>query len=149
MSDEPRDPDCIFCRIVAGEIPAAEVARTDEVVVFMDAFPSSRGHTLVIPKAHYPTLMDMPPALLQTVGLAVQDVALAIRAALAPDGIALSQFNGEAAGQTVFHYHQHLIPRWQGQDRRSHGKDQADSDELNAVAALIRAELPWAGTEAP
>ncbi|SEO89447.1 HIT family protein [Aquisalimonas asiatica] len=145
MGDYPTDPNCIFCKIVAGEIPAAIVGQTDHVVAFMDAFPSSRGHTLVIPKAHHANLLEMPTDLLQTFIASVQDVAQAIQAAIQPHGIALTQFNGEAAGQTVFHYHQHIIPRWEGQDRRSHGKDQADPEELKAVAAEIRAKLDWEG----
>ena len=143
MSDHATDPDCIFCKIRDGAIPGAMIAGTDHVLAFMDAFPSSRGHCLVIPKAHHADLMAMPPELLQTVAVAVQDVARAVQAAVEPDGIALTQFNGEAAGQTVFHYHQHIIPRWQGQDRRSHGKDQADPEELQAVAARIAGHLDW------
>ena len=145
MTNVPRDPDCIFCKIVSGEIPAAVVGRTEHVVAFMDAFPSARGHTLVIPKAHYPNLLEMPAELLQTFIVSVQEVARAVNATIRPDGIALTQFNGAAAGQTVFHYHQHVIPRWEGQERRSHGRDQADPEELRAVAAEIRAVLGWEG----
>ncbi|WP_290653749.1 HIT family protein, partial [Aquisalimonas sp.] len=84
-----------------------------------------------------------PKEELQSFMAPVQDVTRAIQAAIQPDGIVLNQFNGKAAGQTVFHYHQHIVPRWQGQDRRSHGKDQADPEELKSVAAAIRAELDW------
>ena len=87
--------------------------------------------------------MAMPTDLLQQVMVAVQDVARAINTVVAPDGIALSQFNGEAAGQTVFHYHQHLIPRWHGQARGSHGAEKGDADDLRALAERIGAELDW------
>ncbi|MDN3516780.1 HIT family protein [Aquisalimonas lutea] len=143
MSDIATDPNCIFCKIRDGEIPAAVIGGNEHAVAFMDAFPSSRGHTLVIPRAHHPDLLEIPTDLLRDFIASVQEVARAVQAAIQPDGIALTQFNGEAAGQTVFHYHQHIIPRWEGQDRRSHGKDQADPEELKAVAETIRAQLGW------
>ncbi|MCC5812771.1 MAG: HIT family protein [Ectothiorhodospiraceae bacterium] len=141
MADNNSDPDCIFCKIVAGEIPAAIIFETDEVIAFMDAFPSSKGHALVIPRAHHPDVFEMPPSLLAICAQASQRLALASRKALQPDGMTVTQFNGAAAGQTVFHYHQHVTPRWEGQPRRSHGEHMADPEELKAIAAEIRAAL--------
>lgn len=137
----PRDPDCVFCKIRDGEIPAAIIFETDEVMAIMDAFPSSKGHALVIPKAHYPDVFEMPAELLATCAKEAQRLVRAQRKALQPDGATVTQFNGVAAGQTVYHYHVHVTPRWEGQSRRSHGKDMADPQELKALAEQISAAL--------
>ncbi len=133
--------DCIFCRIVNGDMPAAVVMRSDRVLAILDAFPSSRGHCLVLPTEHHENLMAMPTDLLTACAETTQLIARAAQATLQPDGIALTQFNGAAAGQTIFHYHQHVIPRWRGQDWRSHGKEKADPEELLMLAERIRRNL--------
>ncbi len=139
----PHVSDCIFCQIASGQLPAATVVETDDILVILDAFPSSQGHSLILPKAHHTDLMQMPPDLLAQCAKASRQVAQALMQALEPDGIAVTQFNGAAAGQTVFHYHQHVIPRWQGQDWRSHGRVKADIEDLHALAERIRASLDW------
>ncbi len=138
MSEYPTADDCIFCKIVAGDVPAALIFEDDNLLGLMDAFPSSRGHALVIPKGHYPDVHAMPPAILAECSLAVQRLARAAHATFEPDGISILQFNGAAAGQGVFHYHQHVVPRWEGQDWQAHGEQQAEHGELLDLAASLR-----------
>ena len=143
MADTPFDPECIFCRIAAEEMEAAVIVETNDIIAILDAFPSSTGHSLVLPRAHHENLLTVPPELLAACAEASQHLARALQAALSPDGIAVTQFNGAAAGQTIFHYHQHVIPRWEGQDWRSHGKQKADLAEQHELAARIRDHMDW------
>jgi histidine triad (HIT) family protein len=132
---------CIFCKIVRGEIPAIRVYENDLTLAFMDIQPASPGHMLVICKSHAPTLLDLAEADLLAVAVTTQHLARAAQRALNPDGLRISQFNGTAAGQTVFHYHVHIIPVWEGQKIGAHGRAPADSGELKALAARIREAL--------
>lgn len=138
----PHDPDCIFCKIIDHKVPAAIICEEEQAIAFMDAFPSSEGHTLVVPKAHHPNLLTLSSEALQAAAALAQRVAQAQMQALEPDGIVLTQFNGAAVGQTVFHYHVHVVPRRQGQDPRVHGRTPGDPEALQAVAAKIAAALP-------
>jgi histidine triad (HIT) family protein len=132
----------IFSRIVSGEIPAAKVYEDDLTLAFMDAFPGSRGHTLVICKQELPDLHSLPPELLAAVARTTQLVAAAIMASLRPDGLNIVQNNGAAAGQTVFHYHVHLIPRWEGDGAVGGWRpSRAAPDELRDLAEQISARL--------
>lgn len=106
--------DCIFCRIIAGEIPSHTVYEDDDALAFLDINPATRGHTLVIPKQHAPDIFGISPETLSAVTRAAQRVAQNMRSTLQPDGVNVLQNNGPAAGQVVFHYHVHLIPRWDG-----------------------------------
>lgn len=133
--------NCIFCKIVRGEIPAIKVYDDELTLVFMDIQPASTGHTLVISKAHAPSLLEIADVDLLAVAASTQQVARAVQKALTPDGIRISQFNGAAAGQTVFHYHVHIIPVWEGQKIGSHGRAPANAEELKALAARIREAL--------
>ncbi len=137
------DPDNIFAKMLRGEIPCVKVFEDDIALAFMDIFPQSSGHTLVIPKGVTArNLLDMPDDMLGPYMIRVQSVAQAVETALAPDGIVITQFNGESAGQTVFHLHFHIIPRWQDTPLTRHGAgQQADMDELEALASKIRAGL--------
>jgi histidine triad (HIT) family protein len=141
--DGAYDEDNVFAKILRGEIPSAKVFEDRHVLAFMDVFPQSRGHTLVISKESKATnLLDVEPQILSHLILDVQRVARAVRAALKPDGIAVSQFNGAPAGQSVFHLHFHIIPRWTGAPARAHGEGgMADPAELKALAAQIAAEI--------
>ncbi len=141
--DGTYDADNIFARILRGEMPSARVFEDEHVMSFMDVFPQARGHTLVIPKhSSARNLLDEDPAVLGPLILGVQRVARAVRAALHPDGIVISQFNGTTAGQTVFHPHFHIIPRWEGAALGRHGAGgMADPTELKALAAQIAAQL--------
>ncbi|RFA29042.1 hypothetical protein CAI21_11395 [Alkalilimnicola ehrlichii] len=137
----PTDDKCIFCAIVAEKIPAAIVYEDNTLLAFMDAFPASKGHTLVVPKAHYPDILSLPGDNVQHVARVAQMIARAQKVALQPDGITVTQFNGAASGQTVFHYHTHVVPRWQGEGVASHGREQADPETLQALAKQINAAL--------
>ncbi|MBV9510211.1 MAG: HIT family protein [Caulobacteraceae bacterium] len=141
--DGQYDDGNIFAKILRGEIPSARVFEDDHVLAFMDAFPQSRGHTLVILKeAKARNLLDVAPEALQHMILEVQRVAKAVRAALKPDGLVITQFNGAPAGQTVFHLHFHIIPRWEGVPMGRHaGGGMADPAELKALAEQIAAQI--------
>lgn len=129
--------DCIFCSIVAGESPAHRVYEDDRTLVFMDLFPAHEGHALVIPKAHRENLFEVEPEDLCAVIRQSRSLAAALRAVFEPDGIAVMQLNGAAAGQTVFHYHMHLIPRMTGEAFGVHGKRRADDARLAEHATRL------------
>lgn len=139
----PYDPDNIFAKILRGDMPAVKVFEDDIALAFMDVFPQSDGHTLIIPKdVCARNLLEMPANKLGDYMLRVQSVASAVERALKPDGIVITQFNGAAAGQTVYHLHFHIIPRWEGRSLagHSHGK-MADMDVLETLASQIRTAL--------
>ncbi len=140
--DGAYDPTNIFARILRGEAAAAKVYEDDQICVFMDAFPQSPGHVLVIPKTPARNLLEAPPDIIAPLMSAVQRVAKAVHSALSPDGLIVSQFNGASAGQTVFHLHVHIIPRYEGQALHGHGRAaMADMETLKAQAARIAAAL--------
>ncbi|CAL1691308.1 hypothetical protein MMB232_01445 [Brevundimonas subvibrioides] len=137
------DPSNIFARILRGEIPAVKVWEDDDVLAFMDVFPQSEGHVLVISKTSTArNLLEVEPETLATLTAAVQRTARAVVGALSPEGFSIMQFNGEAGGQTVFHLHVHIIPRWADQPMKGHGQaGMADVEALKATAAKIAAAL--------
>jgi histidine triad (HIT) family protein len=137
------DPENIFARILRGQVPSAKVWEDDNILAFMDAFPQSEGHVLVIHKrAVARNLLDIEPSELAQVMAAVQRTARAVTAALEPDGFSIMQFNGESGGQTVFHLHVHIIPRWAEQPLKGHSQGvMCDLAVLNAVAARIAQKL--------
>jgi histidine triad (HIT) family protein len=110
----PYDHDNIFARILRGEAPCARVYEDEIALAFLDIMPRARGHTVVIPKFAARNLLDAPPAELARFIPAVQKVALAAKAGLGADGVALMQFSEPASGQTVFHLHFHVLPHWTG-----------------------------------
>jgi histidine triad (HIT) family protein len=107
-------PDCLFCRIVAGKVPATIVAEDERTVAFMDINPATRGHALVIPRAHARDVHDIAPEDLAAVATAGQRIAAMAVERLGADGVTLLNSNGRAAWQTVFHFHLHVIPRYDG-----------------------------------
>lgn len=109
-----RDANCIFCKIIAGDIPSARVYEDDDFVIMLDIGPASFGHALMLPKEHYANLFEMPEELLAKAMGLVKVWGEKLVKALGADGLNLVQNNGLAAGQTVFHYHLHLIPRYDG-----------------------------------
>lgn len=137
------DPDNIFAKILRGEMPSVKVFEDDIALAFMDVFPQAEGHTLVIPKGvEARNLLDMPEDRLGPYMARVQGVAKAVAMALEPDGLVVTQFNGAPAGQTVFHLHFHIIPRWEGRSLGSHASGgPAPADLLEPIAAKIRAAL--------
>jgi histidine triad (HIT) family protein len=133
------DEDCIFCKIVAREIPALIIEEDDDVLAFMDIAPATRGHALVIPKKHAADLWEIEPDQLAAVAKAAQRVAMRMRDRLAPDGLNLVNSNGPAAWQTVFHFHVHVIPRYVGDPLRLPWTPApGDMEEIAAVAAELR-----------
>ena len=132
---------CPFCKIVRGALPAVKVYEDERTLAFMDIRPASPGHLLVISKAHAVDLLEISEADLIAVTQVTQRLARAARQAFAADGIRISQFNGSAAGQTVFHYHVHVVPMWQGQRAAAHGREAVAPEQLEAQAAQLRAAL--------
>ncbi len=112
------DPECIFCKIVAGEVPARIIDQDERTLSFMDIAPATRGHALVIPRAHSRDLLDIEAEDLCAVALAGKRLAARIKERLGADGINLINSCGAAAWQTVFHFHIHVIPRYEGDPLR-------------------------------
>jgi histidine triad (HIT) family protein len=113
-----RDPDCIFCRIVAGELPATIVGEDERTISFMDIAPATRGHALVIPREHSRDLLEIDAEDLAAVNLAAQRLAERVKDRLGADGVNLLNSCGAVAFQTVFHFHLHVIPRYEGDGLR-------------------------------
>jgi histidine triad (HIT) family protein len=134
------DPDCLFCKIVAGEIPATIVAEDERTLAFMDINPATRGHALVIPREHAADVFAIDPADLQAVALAAQRLARRAREQLGADGVNLLNSSGPAAWQTVFHFHLHVIPRYDGDPLRLPWVPApGDMDDIRAAAAQLTA----------
>ena len=134
------DDTNIFAKIIRGELPAIKVFEDDDVIAFMDIFPQSDGHTLVIPKKIRATnLLDADPADLSILIARVQRVAKCVAKALNPDGVRIMQLNGTPAGQTVFHLHFHVIPIFEGAPMKRHAGEKADPADLQLLAEKIRA----------
>lgn len=140
--DGTYDAGNIFAKILRGEMPSVRVYEDDHVLAFMDVFPQAKGHTLVIPKhSTARNFLEEAPENIGPLLLGVQRVAKAVRAALNPDGIMISQFNGAVSGQTVYHLHFHIIPRWEGVALGRHGEGMADVEELKDIARQISAKI--------
>ncbi|HML30807.1 MAG TPA: HIT family protein [Hyphomicrobium sp.] len=131
----------IFAKILRGEIPCHKVYEDADVLVFMDVMPQTSGHTLVVPKAPSRNLLDADPAVLAKVTPLVQKVAIAAKAAFNADGISIAQFNEPAGGQTVFHLHFHVMPRYDGQPLQLHARKMEDAAVLAANAEKLKAAL--------
>ena len=133
--------DCLFCKIVAGELPSTRVYEDDRVVAIMDIFPATRGHALVIPRAHARDVHDVALDDLAAAAAAARHLAGAAVRGLGADGVTIMQSNGAAAWQTVFHYHVHVIPRYEGDPLVlpwTPGTEPADAVELEELAASLR-----------
>ena len=135
------DSNNIFAKILRGEIPCHKVYEDAATLAFMDVMPQTDGHTLVIPKSPSRNLLDADPAILGALMATVRKVAIAVRAAFDAEGILIKQFNEPAAGQTVFHLHIHILPRYTGMDLRPHTGQMADHGLLAKHATMIRAAL--------
>ena len=136
------DPDCIFCRIVAGAIPCFELYGDDETIAFMDINPVNPGHALIVHKAHHGDLFEIPADNAAAVTRTAQIVAKAVQATLEPAGMNLLQCNGPAAKQSVPHFHMHVIPRHM-EDGLTMNWDlvQGDMDEIGTLTEKFRANL--------
>lgn len=135
------DDNNIFAKILRGEIPSFKVYEDDDTLAFMDVMPQSPGHTLVIPKAPSRNLLDADPAVLSKTIPVVQKIAVAAKKAFAADGIQLVQFNEPASGQTVYHLHFHIIPRFEGVALKPHTGKMEDMEVLKANAEKLKAAL--------
>jgi histidine triad (HIT) family protein len=136
------DSNNVFARILRGELPCYRVYENTETLAFLDLFPQSRGHTLVIPKRGTArNLLEVDPANLVHLMAAVQKIARAVVSVLEPDGVQIFQFNGGLGGQSVYHIHVHIVPRWPGQPLGLHGQKKGDPKELESLARLISAKL--------
>lgn len=129
------DPDCIFCKILAGDLPATIVDEDERTIAFMDIAPATRGHALVIPRAHTADLVSVGEEDLKAVALASQRLAARVQERLGADGVNLVNSCGAVAWQTVFHFHVHVIPRYEGDPLRLPWVPApGDPDEIAAAA---------------
>lgn len=130
--------DCIFCKIIRGEIPCAKVYETDDVLAFLDIAPVNKGHTLVIPKAHHTDIFELPASLGEQLTQAIKVVGASLRGTLGATGLNVGMNNGASAGQMVFHAHWHLIPRFDGDGLSMWPQKSYDSmDEMSQLARKI------------
>ena len=134
-------PDCLFCRIVGGELPAQRVYEDERTIAFMDINPTSRGHVLVVPRTHSADLLDIEADDLAACLNAAQHIAGWQRFRLKADGVNLLQSTGRAASQVVFHFHLHVIPRYEGDGMVNPlARSPGNPDEIAAVAAELRGD---------
>ena len=137
------EDDCIFCKIIKGDIPSTKLFENDHVVAFLDIMPASKGHALVVPKKHYRTLLDMPHEELKEVTEAVQKIAAATMVAVpGVGGFNVLQSNNKVAGQVIPHVHFHVIPR-HNNDKLDFGWEQGESEmeELKKYAEFVKDKL--------
>lgn len=137
------DPNCIFCKIINGEIPSAKVFENDDVYAFLDVGQVTKGHTLVIPKEHQKDIYHLRPDTASKLFSVVPQIAQAINDAFKPIGLNLLNNNGEFAGQSVFHYHVHLIPRYGDGDGfgavwRSHESDYSNDQRMEIAQQIAQ-----------
>ncbi|MBV9550634.1 MAG: HIT family protein [Alphaproteobacteria bacterium] len=131
----------IFAKILRGEIPCVKVFEDEKTLAFMDVMPEAEGHVLVVPKENAQDILDLSSDGLTAMMATVQRVSKAVDKALEPDGILLKQYNRAPAGQSIFHVHFHVVPRWEGVSLAPHGKVMAQAATLEPVALKIRAAL--------
>jgi histidine triad (HIT) family protein len=136
------DTDCVFCKIVAGQMPCFKLLEDDNALAIMDIYPANDGHCLVLTKEHYPTLFDISDEAFAAVSRSIIRVARAVNQALSPVGLNLIQANGPDAQQSVRHFHVHVLPRKLGdQLKLNWGVKPGDSETIAALAEKIRARL--------
>ena len=127
-----KNENCIFCKIAAGEIPSASIYEDDDFRVILDIEPASKGHALILPKEHYANLYELPEELAAKVLIVAKKVIASMTEIVGCDGYNVLQNNGEVAGQTVFHFHMHLIPRYKDDDVTIGWKHGELTEELKA-----------------
>ncbi len=136
------DENCVFCKILKGEIPSFKIYEDESTFAFMDINPANPGHALVIPKFHAAGLYDIPADWLAACTATAQKVAVALNRALEPDGITLVQANGEGAAQSVLHFHLHVLPRHNDDGLKLNwGMNPGDMDDIAALAERVRATV--------
>ena len=135
------DTNNVFAKILRGEIPAHKVLENDDMIVFMDVMPQAPGHALIVPKVASRNLLDADPAVLAKILPVVQRVAAASKEAFAADGVSVFQYNESAGGQSVFHLHFHVVPRYDGVPMQRHTGAMEDGAVLAANAEKLRKAL--------
>ena len=135
------DPNNIFAKILRGEIPSHKLYEDEDTFAFLDIMPRAEGHALVITKERARDLFDIKPEALAKLMAVVQKLAPKIKEAMGADGVLIAQYNGAAAGQTVFHLHVHIIPRKEGEALKPHAGKMEDQAKLATIAEKIRARL--------
>ena len=133
--------DCIFCKIVVGDVPAEKIYEDEEVVAFLDISPITKGHTLVIPKQHFKDLLDTPDDSLAKLMSVVKNIAPSITRAMGADGFNVGLNNGKAAGQVVYHIHFHIIPRFTYDNLKMWEGSGYKEGEMEEVGSKIRSYL--------
>jgi histidine triad (HIT) family protein len=135
-------PDCIFCKIIAGEIPSFKLYEDDATFAFMDINPANDGHALVVPKDHAEDVYGISDDAIAHTVIAAKKIAAAVEKTLSPGGVNLVQCNGPAAGQSVFHFHMHVLPRSEGDDLKLNwGLKPGDMDAIGELAEKIKLNL--------
>jgi len=131
------DTNCIFCKIIRGELPALKVYENDTLIAFLDIQPVNKGHTLIIPKKHYRNLYNLPDEILGKIGILMRDLAIAIKKAVGAEGINIEMNNESLAGQLVDHAHIHIIPRFLNDGLRHWPGKELPSDEMKKTREVI------------
>lgn len=125
--------DCIFCKIAKGDIPCQKVYEDDKILAFLDIMPVHKGHTLIIPKEHHENILDMPEDTLAELAKTAKKVSKAVKEATKADGFNVTQNNGAAAGQAVFHFHLHIIPRFKGDGLKTWPHQKIPEEDMKKI----------------
>ena len=134
--------DCIFCKIASGDIPSSTIYEDEDFRVILDLGPATKGHALILPKKHFKDIFEMDDATASKVFVLAKKIACAMKKALNCDGLNIVQNNGEIAGQTVFHFHMHIIPRYEGDGQHIlWDPGSSDNETLKQLAAQIASAL--------
>ena len=133
--------DCLFCKIIKGEVPSQKVYEDDKCFAFLDINPVNKGHTLVVHKQHSKDLFDSTPEMLRELITCVQKVSKAVKEGVNADGINIGQSNGSDAGQVIFHLHFHIMPRFKNDGRKLWHGDKASEEELKEVKERVVSQL--------
>ena len=137
--------DCIFCKIARHEVPARVIYEDDEFIAFLDQYPASRGHTLIIPKSHYQNIFEIPALTISGLYAKAKDISYALSQAMGTPNLNVLQNNGSLAGQTVFHYHVHLVPRYEadGVVMKWSSSPPTAPDTLDDIASSIKSFISF------
>lgn len=141
LQNQHEGEECIFCKIISGEVSAIKVYEDNEILAFMDLYPNHPGHTLVVPKDHVENIYGMPAETAARLMVAVQKIAVAVKNAVDADGLNLVMNNESAAGQAVWHAHMHIIPRFNEDGGYVGKKHTYITGEMEEIAEKIRQEL--------
>lgn len=129
--------DCLFCKIIKGELPSSKVYENDKILAFLDISPVNKGHTLVIPKEHYENIYDIPEEILKEVIAAVKKISIAVKKGVNADGISIGQSNESSAGQVVHHIHFHIMPRFSDDGLKLWPQHSYEEGEIDKIKEKI------------